>query len=311
MRIVFFGSPEEAVPALRETASGEHEVVAVYTRPDKPAGRSKKARPTPVRIAAEEIGLHVETPNGLRGEEAQLKLANFRADAFVVVAYGRFLPPEALSMPRLGAVNIHPSLLPLFRGPSPVTSAILDGAEETGVTLMLLDEGMDTGPILKQSGPVILDGTERAAELTQRLFTLGAEMLPGALDGLVDGSVKPTPQDDSRATVTRLIKKEDGEIDWSSAAIEIDRSVRAYDPWPGTFTTWDGRTLKVLETALSSDTTFSTDPGSVHVKERRILVSTGSGTLEIISLQMEGKRPSSARDFLNGNPGFDNVILGG
>ena len=331
---MFFGSPEEAVPALELVASSGHEIAAVYTRPDRPAGRSRKPRPTPVRSAAESLGMRVETPYSLRGEETQRELAACEADAFVVVAYGRFLPPEVLSMPRLGVVNIHPSLLPLYRGPSPVTTAILEGASQTGVTLMFLDEGMDTGPILqqlegasqtgvtlmfldegmdtgpilRQSDPVPLDGTEKSGELTEGLFRLGAEMLPGALNDLSSGSLLPEPQDDSQATVTRLIEKEDGRIDWSKSAIEIDRAVRAYDPWPGAFTMWDGKTLKILDTEPLAGGNGA--PGSISVKDRHIYVSTGSGRLEIISLQLEGKRKAEARDFLNGNPGFDKAVLG-
>lgn len=308
---MFFGSPEEAVPALRSVISSGHQVAAVYTRPDRPAGRSRKPRPTPVRAAAEEIGLRVETPAGLRGADAQRGLADTGADAFVVVAYGRFLPPEVLAMPRLGVVNIHPSLLPRYRGPSPVATAILEGAEETGVTLMLLDEGMDTGPILKQSAPVGLDGSERLGELTARLFEIGAEMLPETLDGLKDGSIAPTPQDEAQATVTRLVDKEDGRIDWARSAVEIDRQIRAYDPWPGAFATWDGRTLKMLDVAVSPpDAPAGGQPGRVSVRDRRIFISTGSGALEVLSLQLEGKRATPARDFLNGNPGFDGVRLG-
>jgi methionyl-tRNA formyltransferase len=254
--------------------------------------------------------LRVETPAGLRGEGAQRTLAAFGADAFVVVAYGRFLPPEALAMPALGVVNIHPSLLPRYRGPSPVATALLDGAAETGVTLMLLDEGMDTGPILAQSAPVRLKGDERAGELTARLFEIGAEMLPAALDGLADGSLTPGPQDDALATVTRLVDKDDGRIDWARPASETERAVRAYDPWPGAFTTWDGRTLKIVEARVARAEAAGT-PGQVTVRDRRIFIATGSGTLEAVALQLEGKRTSSARDFLNGNPAIENAVLGG
>jgi methionyl-tRNA formyltransferase len=309
LNTVFFGSPEDAVPALTAVIEAGHSVVAVYTRPDKEAGRKRQSTPTPVRVAAEARGLRVETPAGLRGAEVQETLRGLGADVFIVAAYGRILPSEVLAMPRLGAVNIHPSLLPRYRGPSPVTTAIRNGDAETGVSVMLLDEGMDSGPLLAQSSPVPLNGTERADELTARLFQIGADMLPGVLDALEAGTLKPKPQDESLVTVTRLIEKEDGSIDWSLPAAEIERMTRALDPWPGAFTSMNGKNLKILSVAVVG-TAKPVPAGTVSVRERKIFVATGDGELELRQVQPEGKRPMSARDFLNGTPGLDGAVLG-
>ena len=244
-------------------------------------------------------------------------MASLEADAFVVVAYGRLLPPEVLALPRLGVINIHPSLLPRHRGPSPVTTAILDGDAETGVSLMLLDDGMDTGPLLAQSVPVLLDGSERAGELTARLFAMGATMLPGTLAGLEAGDITPEPQDERVATVTRLIEKNDGRIDWSRAASVIERMTRAFDSWPGAFTSLKGRNLKVIAAALDSpDENESVQDrdggkaGMVTVRDRRVFVSTGDGELELLSVQPEGRRPITARDLINGTPDLSGAVLG-
>jgi methionyl-tRNA formyltransferase len=310
LNTVFFGSPEDAVPGLAAVIDAGHAVAAVYTRPDKEAGRKRQSTPTPVRVAAEARGLRVETPAGLRSAEVQETLRKLNADVFVVAAYGRILPPEVLAMPRLGAVNIHPSLLPRYRGPSPVATAIRNGDAATGVSVMLLDEGMDSGPLLAQSPPILLDGTERADELTARLFRIGAEMLPGVLDALEAGTLTPEPQDDSLVNVTRLIEKEDGNIDWSQRAVEIERMTRAYDPWPGAFSSLAGKNLKILSAVVASEGK-SAPAGTVSIREKRIFVATVDGELELQQVQPGGKRPISARDFLNGTPGLDGAVLGG
>jgi methionyl-tRNA formyltransferase len=208
----------------------------------------------------------------------------------------------------MGVVNIHPSLLPLYRGPSPVVTAILDGRTEVGVTVMLLDEGMDTGPILAQSSPTALSGTEKGAELQDRLFKEGALMLPAVLEGLQDGSIAPQPQDNSLATVTGLLERSDGEIDWSASATNIDRMMRAYDPWPGTFTSWEGKGLKILDARMEENS--SIPAGTVLKEENKILVGTGSGALELKSVQLEGRQAVAAADFMRGQPNFDGATLG-
>ena len=305
------------MPALFSLLDAGQNVAAVYTRPDREAGRSRRPRPTPVRVAAESRGLTVETPAGLRETRTRRKLAALEADIFVIVAYGRILPPEVLAIPRLGAVNIHPSLLPRHRGPSPVATAIFDGDAQVGVSMMLLDEGMDTGPLLEQSEPVRLDGSERAGELTARLFAIGAEMLPATLAGLEAGTLTPEPQDARVATVTRLIEKDDGRIDWSRGAVEIERMTRAFDPWPGAFTSLRGRLLKVIAARFAlpdRDAARSVadggTPGAVSVRERRLFITTGDGELELLSVQPEGGKPVTARDLINGTPDLADAVLG-
>ena len=312
MRIVFFGSPIEAATSLESLISAGHEVAAVYSRPDQRAGRGRTETPTPVKVFALERNLPVFTPNSLRNNaEEQSRLAEANADVFVVVAYGRILPPELLQVPPMGVVNVHPSLLPRYRGPSPVVKAILDGESQTGVTVMLLDEGMDTGPILAQSAPVQLAGGEKGSKLQERLFKDGIAMLPGVLKGLEDGSITPTPQDDSLATTTGLIKRSDGEIDWLLPSEQIDRMIRAYDPWPGTFTSWNGKGLKILDARMTDEPSAeSIEPGRVVKIDGRLLVGTGSGPLEISRVQLEGRQAVAADDFLRGQPAFEGATLG-
>lgn len=312
MRIVFFGSPSEAATSLESLISAGHDIAAVYSRPDRRAGRGRAETPTPVKIFAVDRNLPVFTPKGLRGNvEEHSRLVDIGADVFVVVAYGRILPPEMLEIPPMGVVNVHPSLLPRYRGPSPVVNAILDGENQTGVTVMLLDEGMDTGPILAQSPPIQLTGDEKGAELQQVLFKEGVAMLPGVLKGLEDGSISPTPQDDALATTTGLIERSDGEIDWSMQSEQIDRMIRAYDPWPGTFTSWNGKGLKILDARLTAVQSAGTiHPGTVVKTDGHLLVGTGSGSIEISRVQLEGRQAVAADDFLRGQPDFEDATLG-
>ena len=312
MRIVFFGSPTEAATSLESLISAGHDIAAVYSRPDNRAGRGRTETPTPVKAFALERNLPVFTPKGLRNNvEEQLRLVEANAEVFVVVAYGRILPPELLQIPPMGVVNVHPSLLPLYRGPSPVVSVILDGESQTGVTVMLLDEGMDTGPILAQSPPVQLSGDEKGADLQGRLFKEGVSMLPGVLKGLEDGSITPTPQNDALATITGLIERSDGEIDWLTSSERIARMARAYDPWPGTFTSWSGKGLKILDARVANEPSAdSIEPGKGVKVDGRLLVGAGSGSLEIGRVQLEGRQAVAADDFLRGQPEFEGATLG-
>ena len=247
LRVVFMGTPAFAVPALRALVERGHVVVGVYTQPDRRAGRGRKLRASPIKIFSEECGLPVFQPRSLRQdtESARSELAELAPDAVIVAAYGLFLPEKVLRLPRLGCLNIHPSLLPKHRGPSPVATAILDGDEATGVTIMLLDEGIDTGPILAQQETRIA-ADETAEGLTNRLFELGSNLLIDSLDRWEQGQIVPKPQNDDDASFTRRLEREDGRIDWNQSADSLARRVRAFTPWPGTFTTWRGRTLKVL-----------------------------------------------------------------
>ena len=309
LTVVFFGSPPEAVESLSVLTAAGFEIASVYTRPDRPAGRGSRLTPTAVKAWAMKKGLDVRAPEDLRSREVLRHLTGTNADAFVVAAYGRILPPAVLDIPPLGVINVHPSLLPKYRGPSPVQTAILDGVPATGVTIMQLDEGMDTGMILRSSGPVPLDGTERTGELMARLFLIGARMLPGVLIDLADGRLTPMPQDDSAASVTRMVKRGDGEADWRRPAGYVERMVRAYDPWPGVFTTWYARTLKILDASVAEDGSSQRPPGTVFRYRDGMAVATGEGALELRRVQLAGRRAADAHDFLNGHPEISGAVL--
>ena len=304
------GTPDFAVPALGALLNAGHEVVGVFTQPDRRSGRGRRLSAPPVKEFAESRGLAVFQPASLREDaEARQRISDLAPDVIVVAAYGLFLPEEILDSTRLGCLNIHPSLLPRHRGPSPVATAILGGDETTGVTIMLLDEGMDTGPILNQSESRI-GADETCDQLTTRLFDLGANLLTQTLDLWSDGSVTPKPQDDASATVTRRLQRSDGEIDWNDTAESIARRVRAFTPWPGTFTTWDGRTLKVLR-AEPLDKSHDYPPGEVIAMDNsQVAVATGQGVLRIVNVQIEGRRASTAEDFARGYPDFVGSRLG-
>jgi methionyl-tRNA formyltransferase len=252
--------------------------------------------------------LAVWKPDQWRDSEIVADLAALEADAYVVVAYGRFLPDDVLALPRLGVLNLHPSLIPKHRGPSPVATTILEGDEWTGVTVMLLDSGMDTGPVLAQSDPVAVTGRDTQVTLTGRLFEIGATLLPPTLEAYASGEMTPTPQDNSLATASRLLKREDGRIDWNMSAIEIHRQVRAFDPWPGTSTMWNGQNLKVLSALIGPKDALA--PGEVKSGSDVIYIGTGAGQLEVQELQLEGKSRMSAAAFMRGYPDIDGALLG-
>ena len=309
MRIIFFGSPDDAVQLLGSLITAGHEIAAVYTQPDRRVGRGRTKQATAVKIFSEQSGLEIFTPVNLRHDEVELtRMSNIAADVFVVVAYGRILPTKILGIPPFGVINVHPSLLPLYRGPSPVAAAILDGQSHTGVSLMLLDEGMDTGPILAQSLPINLSGRERRSELQARLFRESGSLLLDVLTKLQSGTITPVIQDNAAASVTQLLHRSDGEIKWTTSAVYIERMVRAYDIWPGTFTTWHGKNVKILHSQLIEG--VATNPGEVAFRNGHLSVSTGDGLLEIIQLQLEGRQAVMASDFVRGYPEINGVILG-
>lgn len=310
MKAVFFGTPNYATPSIRTLLSSGNEVSLICTRPPRRAGRGRVSMPTPVAVFGEESGIPVVTPEQL-DSEAVTEISTAKADVYVVVAYGRFIPPALLAQPRLGVVNIHPSLLPRHRGPSPVVTAILEGDRCTGVTVMMLDEGMDTGPILAQSSPIEISSTVRCDELTYQLFDVGSRLLPDALKGLESGALKPVAQDDGLASVTRLIKKEDGEIDWRMSAERIVRMNRAYHPWPGTSTMWSGEPFKIVDAEVGG-LIDSAMPGMVfRGDDGEISVVAGAGTsLRLLAVQAAGRRVMSAQDFALGRPDFIGTRLG-
>ncbi|MGQ9876051.1 MAG: methionyl-tRNA formyltransferase [Chloroflexus sp.] len=300
MRILFLGSPSFAVHALEALVAARHEIVGVVTQPDRPAGRERRLTPPPVKIAALAHNLPVLQPERLRDPTVVETLSALQPDVGVVAAYGEILRRAVLSIPPLGYLNIHPSLLPLYRGPTPVAGAILAGETVTGVTIMLLDPGMDSGPILAQA-VVDLPPTARAGQLTDELFRIGADLLVQVLPRYARGEIEPRPQDHSRATVTKMLKKEDGRIDWSLPAIVIERMTRAYDPWPGAYTFWRGQPLRIIKAAVVAAEGVRA-PGTVSGRSGggHPLVQTGNDALELIEVQPAGRRPMSGSAWLAG-----------
>jgi methionyl-tRNA formyltransferase len=299
------GSPEFAIPSLQGLVGDGYEVAAVYTRPDKPAGRGRNPVYAPLKVAALSLGLPVAQPVNLRGPEALASLAALRPDVIVVAAYGLLLPPDILALPRWGAINVHPSLLPRWRGASPVAAAILSGDEFTGVSIMLLDAGMDTGPVLARA-QVPVSPQDDAESLTGKLARLGAALLDEALAAWSRGEITPRPQDEAGVTICRTIKKEDGEIDWRAPAPEIWRLIRAFQPWPGGYTRWRGKKLDILEARpLAATGTFQPGeivplPGQPLFAGLAFGIATGEGVLGIARVRLEGKRDMKAVEFQRG-----------
>jgi methionyl-tRNA formyltransferase len=299
MRAVFFGTPEIALPALRELSLSSHSMAAVVTAPDRPRGRGMKLRPSPVGEAAEELGLPVVKPASLRPPEVQESLAELDADVFVVVAYGLILPRAVLEIPRHCCVNVHFSLLPRLRGAAPVQWALIEGHEKTGVTIMRMDVGLDTGPILAvREEPILADDT--AGTLGERLAGVGAKLLVRVLDDLESADISPRPQDDDQATYASKLTAEDAHIDWSAPADEIVNRVRAFNPKPGAWGILNSRRLKVLK-ATVLDEPSNGRPGQIDTSEPEALaVNTGSGRILLSEVQPEGGSRMSGPEFLRG-----------
>ncbi len=299
MRLIFMGTPESAVPTLRRCVEDGHEVAAVWTQPDRPAGRGGRLKAPPVKEYALSRGLKVLQPLKIKTEEALGLFASEGADAAVVVAYGRILPPSFLRAPRLGCVNVHFSLLPKYRGAAPVNWAVVRGETETGVTTMLMDEGLDTGPTFLQRRTRI-GPQETAPQLLERLSHDGAELLGETLARL--GGLEPRPQDGAGATLAPILKREDGLIDWSLAAPDIERRVRGFQPWPNAYTSRDGRRLILWRASVAEGAGDGREAGEVvAARGDQLVVSCGGGTaLRVEELQPEGKQRMRARDFLNG-----------
>ena len=313
-RIVFMGTPSFVVPTLDALwADPSVEVVAAYTPPDRRRGRGQVFEATPVKRRAQELGIPVEQPATLRNDDAVQRLASYAPDVVVVAAYGRLLPPNVLATPPFGCLNLHPSLLPRHRGPSPVSGAILADDNVTGVTVMLLDEGMDTGPIVAQRERRIEPEID-AAELTETLFIDGAALLAETLPKWMCGSVPAVEQDSSLATYTGKLERADGFVDWAFSAEELTRRQRAYTPWPGLHTRWDGQELKLLKVEPWNGADVRRPLGQVvgdfTDAPSRICISTGEGLLAVHILQLEGRRAADAADFLRGYPQFVGAWLG-
>jgi len=299
MRIAFAGTPQFAVPALRMLLASRHAVVGVLTQPDRPAGRGQQLRSSPIKLLAAEHGLATSQPATLKTPEGRATLEQWAPDLLVVVAYGLILPPPVLALPRLGCVNIHGSLLPRWRGAAPIQRAILAGDAETGVTIMQLDAGLDTGPMLLERRRPI-HSHETAGDLHDALSELGAAALAQALDEMTAGRLVPRPQPADGATYAPKIEKSEARLDWSASVIEIDRRVRAFNPWPMAETSFAGEPLRVLRARIADQPATEAAPGTLlGIAEDGLRVACGDGVLAVRELQRAGKRPISARDFAN------------
>lgn len=303
--IVFMGTPDFAVPALQRLIAA-HTVIGVVTQPDRPAGRGQKVVMSPIKQTAIDAGIPVFQPEKLRRPDAIDTLRAWPCDLFIVAAFGQILPQVVLDMPRFGSINIHASLLPRWRGAAPIQAAILAGDPDTGITIMRMDAGLDTGPMLsKRTIPIAPDDTGQT--LHDKLSPLGGDLLIDTLPGYLDGSIAPQVQDDALMTFAPRIDKDAGRIDWSQPAAPIERAIRAYTPWPGAYTTWEGKRLKLLSARTDAGTG---EPGRVVQHDGAIAVGTGAGLLLPVRVQLEGKSLATLSDFVRGYPAFVGARLG-
>lgn len=297
MRLVYMGTPQFAVAALRALAEAGHELVGVVTRTDKPAGRGKVLVAPAVKLAAQELGLPVFQPKRVREAEFVEQLRALNPEAIVVAAYGQILPKEILALPKFGCINIHASLLPYYRGAAPINWAIIRGERETGITLMQMDEGMDTGAILLQER-IEIEAQDTAGSLTEKLSLLGARMIVQALPLIASGKLVATAQDSAKASMAPLLKKENGLIDWTLSARELWNRVRGFSPWPGAYTFLDGKLIKIITAEAVEG---QAEPGALLENGKGVLeAGTGKGQLRILSIQPEGKKPMTGAEFLRG-----------
>lgn len=297
MRIAFAGTPDFAVPALDALVEAGHEVVGVWTQPDRPAGRGMRLVPSPVKRRASEHGLPVHQPHSLRDETAQAELRDCRADAMVVVAYGLLLPQAVLDLFPYGALNIHASLLPRWRGAAPIHRALLAGDEETGVCIMQMDAGLDTGPVLLREA-LAIEPDDTTGSLHDKLAALGARMIVTALAQLENGRLRAEPQPDQGATYANKIAKSEARIDWQASAAAIDRRIRAFDPFPGAMTRWRDVDLKLW---ASSPVSGDGEPGTVlRIEPDALVVACGDGALAIGQIQRPGGKRLPAAEFARG-----------
>jgi methionyl-tRNA formyltransferase len=311
MIVVFMGSPVFALPALQSLMSNQYDIRAVYTQPDKRTGRGRQVIACPVKRFAVSQGIRVMQPESLRDPKEVELLAALKPDIIIVAAYGQILPAAVLELPRYKCINIHPSLLPRYRGPSPVAAPILNGDPVTGVTIMLIERKVDSGPILSQEEMTISD-EDTTESLSERLAVMGARKLIETIPDWVEGKIEPGRQDDSCATYTRMEVKEDGLLDWKLPAVVLWRRVRAYQPWPGCYFDWKGGRLKVTK-AIPLQDPEGGETGRVIALPRsaqaRVAVRTADGLLGLVSVQPEGKREMPAADFSAGHRDFAGNLL--
>ena len=307
MNILFFGSDHFAIPSLKALHDSSHKILAVVTQPDKPAGRGQKLASCAVAAASRELCLKLLQPPKLQGEEVLHQLLSLKPDCLVVVAYGKFLPQRLIAGAPYRAVNVHPSLLPKYRGASPIPWAILNGDKITGVSTMTVAEEMDAGDIYLQAETPI-DPIETATQLEARLAEMGAALLIQTLDGLQKETLKAKPQDPKKVVATKKLAKEEGHLCWSEPAAKIFDKIRALNPWPGTFCYLEQKRLKVWEAAPLEENTRQ-KPGTVTGNEQGITVACGQGSLCLLEVQLEGKKRMSAAEFLKGHPIKTGILL--
>ena len=297
MRIVFIGTGEIGVPILKALLNSEHEVIAVVTQPDKPVGREQRIEPPPIKKAIAETRIPILQPAKIKDPRTIEEIRGLTPDVIVVVAYGQILPRDVLEIPRLACLNLHASLLPRWRGAAPIQAAIAAGDCETGITVMYMDEGLDTGDILLQRNVDILPN-DTGGSLHDRLAQIAPETLLESLRLLAVGNAVRIPQDNARATHAPKLKREDGKIDWSESAEAIEKKIRAYNPWPGAFMKIDRQNLKIFSASLVD---LTGQPGEVLRNDKTLIVATGNGALALGEVQFEGKRRMSAAEFVRGH----------
>lgn len=303
LKLAYMGTPDFAVPSLAALVEAGHEVAAVYSQPPRRAGRGQKERPSPVHAWAEEHGLPVRTPSTLRDDGTQVEFGALDLDAAIVAAYGLILPLPVLSAPRLGCINVHASLLPRWRGAAPIQRAILAGDTETGISIMMMEEGLDTGPVLRtESLPIGPETT--AGELHDALAALGGRMIAPVLADFDSGHIVPEPQDDAGMTYAKKIEKPEARIDWSEDAAMVARRIHAFAPWPGAWFTLGGERLKALAVRIEPG-----DGAPGEVLDDTLRVACGSNAVRLHRLQREGKKPAAAADFLRGRTVATGTVL--
>ena len=309
MRVIYMGTPDFAINPLKSLIKSRHEVAAVFTQPDKPQGRKQEMVMPPVKRLALEEGTPVYQPDKIREQKWVELVREINPDVAVVAAFGQIIPKEILDAPRFGCINIHASLLPRYRGASPIQWSILNGDDETGITIMQMDEGIDTGDILLQKSlPIAADDT--ADTLFEKLSVLGGPVLLEALDKLETGSIKPKKQDEKDASYVSMIKKEMGLLCWKRDAKSLERQVRAFNSWPCAYTFLNGKQLKIWKSRVWPYEVGELSPGQVIIENDRLGVVTGKDLLEILELQLAGKKRMAASDFIKGYRNLQNAILG-
>ena len=298
MRIVYMGTPDFAVPTLESLIKGGHQVIAAVTQPDKPKGRGKAVLMTPVKEKALEYDIPVYQPVKARDPEFVALLQELNPDAIVVVAFGQILPKAILDIPKYGCINVHASLLPKYRGAAPIQWAVIDGEEVSGVTTMLMDEGLDTGDMLEKI-EYVLDKKETGGSLFDKLSNLGGELILSTLEKIENGTITRTPQGDATTSYAKMLQKTMGKIDWTMEAVKIERLIRGLNPWPSAYTSLNGKTVKIWAAEVEEGASTG-NPGRVKVAKDKLLVECGEGYLSITELQLEGKKRMETAAFLRG-----------